>query len=129
MKNYYFIVLELTDCNGEIHRGVAYTLQNPHQYIQSMCEKWIETGKISSNAANNGIVERELNCAFSSWKGIKRKVRFENYLKYFFIMKQVDDIEDIYGFQSKLLKKVNAGKYQDEMRFEYLPPEILRRIC
>lgn len=122
METYHFIVLELTDSHGIIHRGVAYTLQHPHQYVNRLCDNWIKTGKISSNAINNGIVERALNAAFLSWKGIKKQTRLEEHLKYFTIIQKASDLAGVYGYQREILENANADKYRTIARISYLHP-------
>lgn len=122
METYHFIVLELTDTSGAISRGVAYTLQKPHQYVNKICDKWIKTGKIASNAINNGIVERALNAAFKSWKGVRKQIRLEEHLKYFTVVQNADDLADVYGHQRDILEAANRGEYKDEIRISYLRP-------
>ena len=121
-NNYNFVVIELESNSGEVARAVAYTMQKPGDYIRGLCAAWIKDGRIQSNAINDGIVEREINAAFASWKGKRRQERLEQHLKYFSVSHRLKDLADIYGYQRDILAAANAGKYDLIERSTYLKP-------
>ena len=120
--HYYFIVLELEDKFGKIHRAVAHTTQFPHSYIINICKEWIRTGRLKSVATGTGPVEEDIKEAFNSWKGTKRQERLEKHLKYFFIERDFTSKDDAWAYQASLLLDVNNGSYSDKIRDTYLRP-------
>ena len=122
-EKYYYIVLELEDADGQIHRTVAYTTSKPHVYVNYLCKEWIRTGRFFGNAIMaSGIIENEINNAFSSWKGMRRQARLEEHLKYFFVEKDFQSKFDAEWYARDVLKAVKSGAYDGEERSCYLRP-------
>lgn len=121
-KRYYFIVIELEDVNGHIHRTCAYAMEKPHSYMVKTCDTWMKTGKLKGTAILNGIVERDMIAAFNSWKGMRRHKRIEEHLKYFFVEKHFKNHDGLQGYAQSVLENANAGKYDYLERSTYHRP-------
>ena len=119
---YYFIVIELEDIDGHIHRACAYASTKPHAYMIEICKTWIKTGKLKGTAISTGTIEEEIATAFNSWKGVRRQERLEKHLKYFFVEKRFKGHNELYWYAQKVLKDANAGVYSNEERSTYLRP-------
>lgn len=119
---YYFIVLELEDNEGNIHRTIAHTTQMPHSYVDNLCKTWIATGRLRGNSVDTGYVERDIQNAFASWKGIRRQTRLEQHLKYFYFEKALKSKDDAWPYRRKLLERVNSGDYSYISRNDYVCP-------
>lgn len=121
-KLYYFVVLELEDVRGSIHRTCAYAVEKPHSYIRGICDAWMRTGYLKGTAVLNGIVERDMAAAFNSWKGMRRHKRIEEHLKYFFVEKYFKNHDGLQGYALSVLKDANGGKYDHLERSTYHRP-------
>ena len=120
---YNFIVIEFEDCHGIIQRAVAYTKQQPQIYMLHLCDDWISTGKMHGNGIIDGRIEKSINAAFSSWKGIKSLERLEQHLQYFCISKKLKNKFDAYSITRELYSDSNSGKYQHLTRSRYIKPK------
>ena len=121
-KRYYFIVFELTDANGLIHRACGYTTSKPHSYVVDICKTWIHTGKLKGTACSTGRVEQGMSRAFDSWKGLKRQQRLEEHLKYFYVEKYFKNHQELFSYSLKVLNDANKGLYDKAVRSTYLRP-------
>lgn len=121
-QDYNFIVFEFETAEGHIERAVAYTLQRPHTYVLQKCKEWITTGRLKGTAIINGVVERAMQSAFNSWKGMKRQKRLQQYLKYFYVTRRLKDKFDAYGIAVEIYNDANNGKYSNEERSTYSRP-------
>ena len=121
-NRYYFIVLELEDIDGAVHRACAYATAKPHSYVIEICKTWIKTGKLKGTAISTGPTESDMAAAFDSWKGMRRQQRLEEHLKYFFIEKHFKSHDDLFPYSQNVLKDANAGVYDHEERSTYLRP-------
>lgn len=118
---YYFIVLEVTDSAGNTDSGVFCTTKSPHCFVNKHCQLWIKKGFY---AGNFDAVGGEFEKALLSWQGkrLKRKDILENYLKYFYIEKQLKDKNDLWQIRWNILKNTQKGLYKNIERNTYIRP-------
>lgn len=116
---YYFIIFEVEDVNGNIDFGVAYTRQNPTSYVVNMCRSWIKNGFQQGDIRmDRGKFIRSLE----SWKGVKRQVRLERYLSYFYVEKYFREKDDTWRYADSLLESAYEGAFANEEKSTYLRP-------
>ena len=119
---YYFIVFELKDNEGNIHRFIAHTTQMPHTYVVNLCKTWIATGHLKGLAVDTGYVERDIQKAFASWKGIRRQKRLEEHLKYFYFEKYLKSKTDVWPYRREFLRRADRGEFANIIRNDYVRP-------
>lgn len=119
---YYFIVLELEYNEGNIHRAITHTTQMPHSYVVNLCKTWIATGQLKGVAVDTGYVERDIQKAFASWKGVRRQKRLEEHLKYYYFEKYLKSKIDVWPYRRELLDKANRGEFSKISRNDYIRP-------
>lgn len=119
---YYYIVLELEDSDGNLHRTATHTTTMPHTYIIQLCKEWIRTGHISGGILNTDLSGREVDKTFCSWKGMRRQERLENHLTYFFTEKMFTDKTAAANYCKEVLDRANSGEFNDIERSTYLRP-------
>lgn len=118
---YNFIVLELEDVNGKIEYAVAYTTQNPHDYINLRCKRILEHGTYNS-LGDMRQDNLKFKKAFESWKGKSRKYRLENHLKYFYTSKYFREKDNVWRYADKILKKAYRNEFIHKERSTYIKP-------
>lgn len=130
---YYFIVFEIIASDNQLGLGIFYTTQKPQDYINDKCQEWIKRGFVSGNMNMVGQGPRKLwgiyiyhlEQGFKTHigRGVKqRQVIIENYLKYFFIQKNIKDKDDAHKFAHEICDKMCEGEFQDIERSAYLKP-------
>lgn len=130
---YYIIVFEITASDGQLGLGIFYTTQKPHGYVNYKCKEWIKYGFDAGNMNMIGQGPRKLwgdyvyhlEQAFYTYigRGVKqRQFVIENYLKYFFIKKNVKDKDEVHQFAHKICDKMCNGEFQNIERNTYLQP-------
>lgn len=118
--HYYFVVLELTDSEGNIERAVAYTTQKPHSYVIQLGNEWIKNGRFEGDAVRMNY--QKFNGAFNSWKGISRQKRLESNLQYFYLEHDFREKDDVWRYADKILEDANNHVYDNEERGGYSKP-------
>ena len=121
-KLYHFIVLEFEDVFGYVHRACTYTTGKPHSCVLNICKSWIKTGRLKGSATYIGSIERDMEAAFNSWRGVRRQKRLEEHLKYFSVEVFVKKHEDIFENLQYVLENANVGKYNNIARSTYSRP-------
>ena len=116
---YYFVIIEFI-INNKIYRGVAYTMMKPHLFIVSLGRRYIKTGTLSNEIR---VTTQEFHKEINKLKGISRKERFENYMKYFFFEKCFREKDDVWRYADILLKQANDGKFDKIERSTYIRPK------
>lgn len=119
---YYFIVFDFEDILGKIHHAVAFTTQLPHNYMINFGKEFIRRGRFNEG----GFVRYdfvEFKNFFASWKGVKRQKILEEHLKYSVVEKysKIIGVENYY-YADNILKKANAGEYDNFDKATYLRP-------
>ena len=117
--NYYLIVIELDDIDGDTAYAVAYTTQKPDSYIISRCREWIKTGRLDGDMRRNYLEFQE---AFQSWKGMRRQERLENHMRYFYFEKRFREKNDVWKCCDEILANASKNLYATEERSTYLRP-------
>ena len=116
---YYFVIIEFI-INNKIYRGVAYTMMKPHLFIVSLGRRYIKTGTLSNEIR---VTTQEFHKEINKLKGISRKERLENYMKYFFFEKCFREKDDVWRYADILLKQANDGKFDKIERSTYIRPK------
>ncbi len=118
---YYFIVIEIQDADGSSTNVVAYTVTNPHIYVNHFCGTIIKKKRYTAGEYVRGD-HAGFKKKFQSWKKERCKERLENHLTYFIIEEYHREKDHVWRRASQIHKEVKAGKYSREERSTYLHP-------
>ncbi|MGT2615048.1 hypothetical protein [Clostridium perfringens] len=117
--HYNLIVIELDSIDNKTEYAVAYTTQNPNSYIISKCKEWIKKG---FTCGDMRVHYSHFKNAFDSWKGIRRQVRLENHMRYFYLEKNFREKDDVWRYCDIILNNAYNGKYISEEKSTYTRP-------
>lgn len=118
---YHFIVIEMSGSIGNSACVVAYTVTNPHVYVQRFCRTIIRKKRYTAGEYVRGN-HSEFTQNFQSWKNERCKDRLENHLKYFVIEEFHREKDRVWRRADEICEEVMAGKYANEERSTYLHP-------
>lgn len=125
--SYYFIFIEFRSVDNTISKAVAYTTSRPDYYINSLCQRIVNTGKFSGDsirAGDDGYKWTLMQKTFDSLKGIKRHKRLEDNLTYFYTQSKFREKEDVWKNANSLVSDFykNPEKYENFERSTWLKP-------
>lgn len=118
---YYFIVLEMKGSDGSLANLVAYTVTNPHAYVQKFCGNIIKHKRFLAGEYVRGN-HRSFKKVFQSWKNLNCKERLENHLEYFVLEEFHREKDDVWRRADSIYDESAQGKYNHEERSTYAHP-------
>lgn len=118
---YYFIVIEIKGSNGTSAHVVAYTVTNPHVYVQRFCGTIIKKKRYTAGEYVRGN-HAEFRQNFQSWKKERCKERLENHLTYFVLEELHREKDRVWRRADEIYEEVLEGKYTNEERSTYFHP-------
>lgn len=110
---YKFIVFEIDTPSGDNEYAVLYTSGKIQTYINKVAKEYIKTGIFS---------HEKFNSALNSWKGVKRKVRLEEHLKYCSFSKRIKEKDDVWRYANEVLTAAYKGKFDKFEKSSYVKP-------
>lgn len=125
--DYYFIFIEFKNADNNVSRAVAYTTSRPDRYINSLCQRTVNTGKFSGDsirAGYDGYSWALIQKTFDSFKGIKSYKRLEDNLTYFYLQIKFKEKEDVWKKANSLVSDFynNSEMYDGFERATWLKP-------
>lgn len=123
--DYYFIFIEFKIADNNVSRAVAYTTSRPDRYINSLCQRTVNTGKFSGDsirAGYDGYSWTLMQKTFDSFKGNKCYKRLEDNLTYFYLQIKFKEKEDVWKKANSLVSDFynNSQKYDASKRATWL---------
>lgn len=121
---YYFIIMEILTAKQNREYAVAYTTQNPDEYMKKKTISWIKHGMGGSD--NIRMDKMKFKEGFDSWLKVPRKylLQDEKTFRYTFAEKKFREKDDVWRYADVLLKQAYSG----EVLFEKNMPEKKEEI-